>query len=75
MVTSPETKMLKKEKEKLRKAKQRSQITPEKIQQRRENDKMKKAASRNMETPEQAESRREKNAENMVILRKKRLNK
>ncbi len=31
MVTSPETTTLKKEKEKLRKAKQRSQITPEKL--------------------------------------------
>jgi len=47
MVTSPETKTLKKEKEKLRKAKQRSQMTPEKIQKRRENDKIKKAASIN----------------------------
>ncbi len=46
MVKSPETKMLKREKEKLRKAKQRSQITPEKIQQRRENDKIKKADQR-----------------------------
>jgi len=47
MVTSPETKTLNKEKEKLRKAKQRSQMTPEKIQKRRENDKIKKAASIN----------------------------
>ena len=49
MVTSPETKTLKKEKEKLRKAKQRSQITPEKIQQRRENDKIRKKEKRSNE--------------------------
>ena len=51
MVTSPETKTLKKEKEKLRKAKQRSQFTPEKNQKLRENDKIRKKQKRINESP------------------------
>ena len=52
MVTSPETKTLKKEKEKLRKAKQRSQFTPEKIQKLRENDKIRKKQKRSIQSLE-----------------------
>ncbi len=45
------SKTLKKEKEKLGKAKQRSQLTPEKNQKWRENDKVKKKEERTKESP------------------------
>jgi hypothetical protein len=64
----PQNNTVRKGKEKLRKAKQRSLITPAKIQRQRENDNIRKSEERTKEAPEQAEIRRRKIAENMATL-------
>jgi hypothetical protein len=61
MVNSPQTNALSKEKAKLRKAKQRSQYTPERKKKQREYEKNWKSQQRTMESPVQAQVRREKN--------------